>query len=783
MKNINLWYKQEAKEWNDALPIGNGRIGAMIFGKTDLERVQFNEDTLWSGCPSDNNNYEAVNYLEQARKYIFEEKYSDAQNLIHKKMLGAWGESYLPMGDIYFEFGHKNVSNYIRELSLDNATVNVTYNYDGVNFKREAFATALQNVIIYRFSANTAGKIAFNMKMSSLLKYETTAKDGELIMQGCCPDHVEPNYVKNSPNPIVYNENSQSIKFCAIAKIILKGGKSEITNNEIKVTGADEAIVVLSLANSFNGYDKNPITDGKNAFSECEKYLKNVLKYSYEEMKNAHIEDYSKYFGRVALKINAEDNQNNHIPTDKRIEKIKGGNYDIGLVTLLFQYGRYLLIACSREGTQAANLQGIWNEELRAPWSSNYTTNINTQMNYWHSQTCNLAECNMPLVDLIEDLSKVGQKTAQVHFNCDGWCANHNVDLWRNTSPVGKNEEFAKYAVRYAFWPMSGIWFCRHLWEHYEFGMDKNYLLNTAYPIIKGAVLFALDWLVEHNGYLVTCPSTSPENTFIDENGEMVGVSFASAMDMFLIKDLFNIFLKCQQVSSLDEALKNKVEASLKRLYPAKIGSFGQLLEWPYEYKEHEPGHRHVSMLYPIYPADLITPYKDKEFNEAAKKILIHRLENGGGHTGWSCAWIISLWARFLDGEMANKYTNMLLEKSICNNLFDLHPPFQIDGNFGFSAAIGEMLIQSHEDFINLLPAIPSAWKSGEFKGLCARGGFEINLVWDNFEIKKVSILSKAGMPCILKSKYNLPNSSMDENGLYTLKFETKSNELYNISD
>lgn len=747
-----LWYENPAVRWHEALPLGNGRLGGMVFGGAATEKIQLNEDTLWSGFPRDHNNYEALNHLEEVRNLVFAGKFTQAEKIVEKYMQGPWNESYLPMGDFDLNFkGVGEVSGYRRQLDLTTATTSTRFESDGRIFTRESFISAVDQVLVINLGCDKPGQLSLTVSLSSQLPGQShKTPDGKLSFKGSAPAHAEPSYVTH-PEPIIYAEG-QAIVFEIQVQAVTRGGQVSFNGkNELEITNADHVTLYLTAANNFEGFDKQPGQSRKDPAGKCEKWLAGAANSTYQEVYARHLADFQNLFNKVDLFLGTSEMAS--LPTDRRLHELQAGKEDLQFFTLYFQYARYLLITSSRPGTEPANLQGIWNKELMPPWSSNYTVNINTQMNYWLAEVANLGECHIALFEMLEELQVTGQKTAKVHYNSRGWVAHHNVDLWRQASPAGGS-------AMWAFWPMGGIWLCQHLWEHYAFNQDKNYLANRAYPVMKGAALFALDWLIsDGNGNLVTNPSTSPENRFLTKEGELCAVSQGSTGDLVMITELFNHCIEASQLLEIDPEFRAELEEARSRIKPFRIGRFGQLQEWFQDFEEPEPEHRHLSHLFGFYPGSLINRFEQPALTEAVRKSLDRRLEYGGAAGGWSCAWTINLLARLGDGERAEQYFTKLLSKMTSINLFHIFPSnredgylFQIDGNFGGGAALPEMLLQSHTGAVHLLPALPQAWANGYVSGLKARGGFEVAMGWENGALSQAEIKAGSTGTCRIRT-------------------------------
>jgi alpha-L-fucosidase 2 len=794
---LSLWYNKPAEAWVEALPVGNGHIGGMVFGRVEEELIQLNESTLYSGGPVKQSiNPDAFQYLAPLREALLKEQDYSKANELAKKMQGYFTESYLPLGDLLLKqsFNGRTPAAYQRRLDLQTAIATTRFTVDGVEYTREVFCAAPANVMVIRIRAGVPGAIDLSVALNSPLHYTISAKaNNEVIMSGKAPAHVDPSYYNpKDRQPVIYDDTAgcNGMRFQCRVKAITKTGTVTADTSGLHVQHATELVLIVSAATSFNGFDKCPDKEGKNEQAIAAALIDAAAKRSYADLQQEHVKDHQRYFNRVSFVLKdtgAAVNANSLLPTDKRLKAYSDGAYDPALETLYYQFGRYLLIASSRPGGPPANLQGIWNRELRAPWSSNYTININTQMNYWPAESTNLSEMHTPLLQWLKALSVTGARVAREFYHCDGWVAHHNSDIWACANPVG--DRGAGDPV-WANWYMGGNWLCQHLWEHYVFTQDKQFLA-TAYPIMKQAAVFSLDWLVkDSSGYWVTAPSTSPENKFRDAKGRAQAVSVATTMDMSIIWDLFTNVIEASEALHTDEAFRNRLTEVRKHLYPLRKGRQGELLEWYKEFAETDPQHRHVSHLFGLHPGRQISKNNTPEFFEAAKKTLEIR---GDAGTGWSRGWKINWWARLLDGDHAYKLIRQLLNYSGADskggggtypNLFDAHPPFQIDGNFAGTAGMTEMLLQSHLGEVHLLPALPAAWKEGAVKGLKARGGFTVDVRWAQGKLRTATITAATDGVCRIRNNraFVVNTARAKQQGYdYVLSVQMKKGQRYSI--
>ena len=762
-----LWYESSAIDFNSALPVGNGRIGGMVYGRVEEELINLNEESIWSGGKRYRINPDAKDNLENVRKLLFDGKIKEAEDLAMKTMTGVGPDSrhYLPLGDLHISM--KNVGNYEdykRYLDLRNAICTIEFVVDGVRYVREVFVSYPDDVLVINIKADKPNSINIFSRL----------------------DRAYNLYDDNRPynsNTLILTAGSGSadgIFFSAVLSAASKGGKIYTLGGSLYVDNADEVTLVLGVQTGYRmgDYITGTLNDVQNALS-CE----------YSELKSRHIEDYQELFNRTSFSLCDNSEGESKSPTDERILRLTNNGfgeadqgsvkYDNKLIELYFNYGRYLMIAASRRGTLPMNLQGIWNKDMQPAWGSRYCLNINTEMNYWCAESCNLSECHLPLIEHIEKIREDGRKTAREMYNCRGFVCHHNTDIWGDTAP---QDIYAPASI----WPMGAAWLCLHIFEHYEYTQDLNFLAEK-YDTIKEAAEFFVDFLVEDsNGRLVTCPSVSPENSYITDDGVKASLCVGPAIDSQIIKALFNCVIKSAEILGKDKVFADKLKGMIEKLPKIEVGKYGHIKEWLEDYSDFEAGHRHISQLFALYPSNEITP-DNPVLAKAARATLIRRLVHGGGHTGWSRAWIINFWARLQDGQMVFENIQKLLANSTNNNLLASHPPFEIDGNFGGVAGIVEALMQSHNGMIYLLPALPREWKCGEINGLRARGGFEVSIKWDENRLTSAEILSLNGNSFKLKTNVDadvfcnevLIGTSMSDEGLF---ISTKVGEKYIVN-
>ncbi len=745
--HFKLWYEQPAEEWTEALPVGNGRMGAMVFGGVEMEHIQFNEETLWTGEPTNYTHKGASDYLGEIRQLLFEGHQKEAEELAMEEFMSIplRQREYQPFGDLYLEFPtHKTYSSYHRELDIENAVCKTTYESNHVTYTREVIASHPYQVIAIHLKGNKKKALEFTARMDAVheLRAITTQAKNQTL-------HV-------------------SVKDGALkgtARLVLEtDGATSAEGDKIKVTGASTATLWLSASTNYLTYkevSKNPDEELDAVFNE----LQNL---SFTQVKQSHITDYRSLFDRFS--INFEGTLRDSLPTDARIVKFSQSPDDPQLLALYIQYGRYLLISSSRPGTEPANLQGIWNKDLKPAWGSKFTININTEMNYWPAEVTNLPDCNQPLFNMIEEVSETGKEVAREHYNCAGWVAHHNTDIWRGAAPINHSN--------HGIWVGGSGWLSHHLWEHYLFTRDKTFLREEAYPIMKGAALFYSEYLLEDpfTGWLISSPSNSPEN------GGMVA---GPTMDHQIIRSLFKACIKASEILDTDQSFASELKSLSGRIAPNQVGQYGQLQEWLQDKDDPGNHHRHVSHLWGIFPSNDITWETSPELMKAAKQSLLFRGDEG---TGWSLAWKINFWARLLEGDHAYELIKMILRPAISknteytggggsySNLFDAHPPFQIDGNFGATAGIVEMLVQSHLSVIDILPALPSVLPDGNISGVCARGGFELSFKWRQGMLSNLEVYSKAGGICKMRYKKQVVEIPTKKGEIY--QFDGRLNEL-----
>ena len=699
-----LWYQEPASIWEEALPIGNGRLGAMIYGSSPVEHIQLNEDSVWYGGFVHRNNPDALKNLPKIRELILSGRVPEAEKLMTYALSGT-PESQRPyqtLGDLFLSrsYAEGEVSNYRRSLLLGEAVHVVEYSIGDTQYRCESFASSEDDVLVFHMTSNMPGAISLSARMTRGRFYNCSQglSDDTLFLDG--------------------NLGGEELNFAIMAKAVLIGGRCEVIGDNLIIEKADKLTLLLDAGTHFRF---------GNLESELAAKMAEVSTYTWTELRSRHVSSYKKLYDRVNLELEGAD-QFDIIPTNMRLARAAEGDIDIGISKLYFDYGRYLLISSSREGSLPANLQGIWNKDMMPAWDSKFTININTEMNYWPVEICNLSECHLPLFEHLKRMLPNGRETAAVMYGCRGFVAHHNTDIWGDTA-------VQDVYIPASYWVMGAAWLCTHVWTHFEYTQDQGFL-QEYYPVLMESVQFFLDFLIEDQGYLITCPSVSPENVYVLPDGSECAVTAGSTMDNQILRDLFEQFIQASAVLGIDDKIVGAAKTAVAELIPTAIGSDGRIMEWREEYPEAEPGHRHISHLYGLHPSSQITMTDTPELAQAARQTLNKRLENGGGHTGWSRAWIMNFYAKLWDGNEAYSHFEKLIIQSTLPNMFDNHPPFQIDGNFGATSALAEMLVQSTSAHIILLPALPAKWPAGKVSGLRVRGNAVVDVEWAEHKMK-----------------------------------------------
>lgn len=743
-KPLKIWFDEPTNDWNKGLPIGNGSLGAMIYGSPTNEIITLNEETIWSGEKRyDRDKKDGHKHLAKIQDLLFEGKYEEAEKLTQEKLLGerlqSGTQAYQMLGQLRLDrLGLDSISNYQRALNINEAVANTSYEINGITFTSEYFSSFPDQVMVVKYTADKKGSISFNAAIERTAQTDIIVKDNAIHFS----EHVG---------------NGVGVKFHAIVHFEPTGGTIQANENGITIANSDEVVIRIVATSDYRGGDPK---------TQSELNLKKALVISYQELKDKHISDYQSLFDRVAFQIGEPATE--HVPTDVRLDSVKAGKADHYLTQLQYQFGRYLLISSSRPGTLPANLQGIWVNGFKPPWNSDYHININLQMNYWMAEMANLPELHKPLLDYIGELRELGRITARETYGARGWVAHHTSDAWHMTAGFGK--------AKYGMWSVGGAWLCQHLFTHYEYTEDIDYLRDYAYPIMRESAMFFVDFMVTDpkTGLLVSGPSTSPENAFYTKEGKQATINMGPTMDREIILELFSNCIASAEILGIEDDFTDTLKSKMKLIPRIQIGSDGRLMEWVEEFEEWQPGHRHISHLYALHPSNQISKSRTPELFEAAKKTIEFRLASGGGHTGWSRAWIINFYARLLEGDKAYENILALQRKSTLPNLLDMHPPFQIDGNFGIVSGITEMLMQSHDGEISILPALPTAWSDGAIKGILARKGFEIDMEWQAGQLKTLTVSSQLGSQ--LDLRYGTMIKSLETNAGETLTFDKEMN-------